>query len=738
MGFEARKVLNSASVEDFRVPAVGRPQVRHFGLFELDLRAGELRRNGSKIKLQEQPFRILELLLQNPGEVVSRDEIRSRLWPEDTFVDFDHSLNAAIRRLRDALGDSAENPRFVETVARRGYRFVAPVNNGNQAVAEPASDTEAEKPALRTSGYTHFWWLISGVTAAILLLAAGIVLFLLRRDHSSQARISQLTANPVEDRVRAAVISPDGKYLAFADEIGFYLRAIDNGETHPISVPKGFVVDDASWFPNGAHMAVTLNKPGENSSLWDLSVFGGSARPISDEGFAPAVSPDGTHIAFLKGSKMRQQLWMVAADGSGPQKLRGVEGDYFGQIAWSPDGQKIAYARGTLKYGFGIQLAIEITELASQSTHELMAPAGLNLPLAWGADGRLIYMVNEPPPRQAEMSLWWIPVNRAGEIAGPATRMSTDPGAVAGISVSTDGKHLVMLKGVSQSDVYVTKLENGGIRISPPQRLTLDDRYDLPFDWSPDGREIVFASDRGGRFSIYKQAIDQTVAELLVGGSNALTLGRLSPDGTQLLYLSYSPEYSNSPEVSLMRMPQAGGPPQRVLKATSISNQQCARLPSTVCVYSEVSDNGLAFFNFDPLKGKGQQIFQIKDIVTKIYNWSLSPDGTTLAIARGRASDGVVKIRLVSVSAGTERWLTLPDLSDLSTLDWSADSESLWTASAGEEGNALLNVNLNGQVREVWRPQRLTVGWAIPSRDGRYLALQVSSGSANAWMLENF
>ena len=187
-----------------------------------------------------------------------------------------------------------------------------------------------------------------------------------------------------------------------------------------------------------------------------------------------------------------------------------------------------------------------------------------------------------------------------------------------------------------------------------------------------------------------------------------------------------------------MRMSFSGGPPQRIVEAKSISNLQCARSPATVCVYSEVTDTGLSFFTFDPVKGKGSQIFQIKDELTKIYNWSLSPDGTTLAIARERASNALVKIRLVSMNGGAEKWLTLPSLSDLSTLDWAADSKSLWAASAEEEGNALLNLDLQGHIREVWRPQTLTVGWAIPSRDGHSLALQVSSASANAWLLENF
>src|SRR5215471_4282701 len=137
MGNRALKLQNS--------PLVGSPTsndvspTRRFGVFELDLREGELRRNGIKVKLQEQPFQVLAELVERPGQVVTREDLRNRLWPADTYVDFDHGLNAAIRRLRDALGDSAENPTFVETVARRGYRFLAPVadipQNGHGPVA---------------------------------------------------------------------------------------------------------------------------------------------------------------------------------------------------------------------------------------------------------------------------------------------------------------------------------------------------------------------------------------------------------------------------------------------------------------------------------------------------------------------------------------------------------------------------------------------------------------------------
>src|SRR5215510_1116493 len=103
------------------------PVLLRFGVFEVDVRAGELRKQGVRVKLQEQPFQVLTVLLQRPGEVVTREELRNHNWSPDTFVDFDNSLNTAINKLREALGDSADNPRFIETLPRRGYRFLASV-----------------------------------------------------------------------------------------------------------------------------------------------------------------------------------------------------------------------------------------------------------------------------------------------------------------------------------------------------------------------------------------------------------------------------------------------------------------------------------------------------------------------------------------------------------------------------------------------------------------------------------
>ena len=129
------EVLNFGHAK-FAVSALSSSRIIRFSTFEVSLHTGELRQKGQKIRLQEQPLQLLAALLERPGELVTREELRSKLWPANTFVDFDHSLNAAVKRLRDALGDSADRPIFVETVARRGYRFIGQVE---QVQAKSAS-----------------------------------------------------------------------------------------------------------------------------------------------------------------------------------------------------------------------------------------------------------------------------------------------------------------------------------------------------------------------------------------------------------------------------------------------------------------------------------------------------------------------------------------------------------------------------------------------------------------------
>jgi DNA-binding winged helix-turn-helix (wHTH) protein/Tol biopolymer transport system component len=478
-------------------------RIVRFGVFEADLKTGELRRNGSKVRLQEQPFQILTVLLERPGDVVSREELRARLWHSDTFVDFDHSLNTAVRRLRDALGDSAENPRFVETVARRGYRLLAPVNGNGGSEAGPLVRNRMS------------WRLLSVVAVIVLVLGGGIA-WRFRGDgihpHSLPRR---LTANPEDDPIFNAALSPDGKYLAFADYTGFYLQQVDTGETHAVPLPKpaqlrpaGFSLDirrgmhpaaqplqsfapePASWFPDSTHLIATwVANPDEPVGLWEISVLGGEPRKLSDEGWRPAVSPDGTQIAFLRGSqKGENEIWVMQADGTGPRMLRPSDGSYCGTPAWAPDSRHIAFARSVYVPGmWEARTEIDALDLYSKKSQVVLAIPGLGPAVAWTPSGRLIFSLDEPPPNQTDSNLWWASINpHTLQPAGSPTRLTSQMGGVSDISLSSDGKRLALTRRTSQPDVYVTSIENHGSSLTPPKRLTLDERADIPYSWTPD------------------------------------------------------------------------------------------------------------------------------------------------------------------------------------------------------------------------------------------------------------
>jgi len=391
------------------MPGTMASNIIRFGIFEANLDTGELRRNGVRIKLQDQPFQLLALLLARPGEIVTREELRSRLWSDDTFVDFDHALNAAIRRLRDALGDSADNPRFVETLARRGYRFVAPVHSQTNE----ATEKDAQENASASS--VGLYWRIA-LAVVIVLLAGSGAGWIAARHFNPDIKFTELrlTANPSDDPVFNAVISPDGKYLAFTDRKGFYLKIVGTGETHSVALPDGFIARPVSWFPDGSHVLankfpgsseqsniwMSWKPPGaeEQPSIWTISVFGGNPRKLMENAEARSVSPDGSQIAFVRGEK-NQEIWTVSSDGEQSRKIVSEPGEMFGPVVWSPDSRRLAFVR----YGPGAHeeyVSIVVCNPAIKETNVILSDLTLGDALAWAPDGRLIYSLADPPPNQ--------------------------------------------------------------------------------------------------------------------------------------------------------------------------------------------------------------------------------------------------------------------------------------------------------------------------------------------------
>src|SRR5499433_3587982 len=150
---------------------VGSNQVIRFATFEVDLQAQELRKAGLRLKLSGQPFQVLAILLERPGSVVTREELQKRLWP-DTFVDVDHNLNTAINKIREVLGDSSENPRFVETLPRRGYRFIGPITANGTAAAEVAHVAESRSTGGAESAATTRGQLAVALLGMVVLLVS--------------------------------------------------------------------------------------------------------------------------------------------------------------------------------------------------------------------------------------------------------------------------------------------------------------------------------------------------------------------------------------------------------------------------------------------------------------------------------------------------------------------------------------------------------------------------------------
>jgi Tol biopolymer transport system component/DNA-binding winged helix-turn-helix (wHTH) protein len=729
------------------VPQVPSSFTVRFGVFEANLRSAELRKDGRKVKLQDQPFQLLAVLLERPGEIVTREELRIRLWPADTFVDFDHGLNAAIKRLRDALGDSAENPRFVETLARRGYRFIAPAGPASPldpaaavppgTAAAPARNGARPEGLAASTGTVGSWRI---ALAAVALLFVGTRAGWVAAHHFNpkvQLAEKRLTDNPPGDPIVHAVISPDAKYLAFADRSGLFLRVVATGETHSIASPDGARPRPRSWFPDGSHLLVATSEP---SSLWNISVLGGSPRKLIDNADARSVSPDGSQIAFVRGDWSGQEIWLMSANGEGPRKILGEAGEVFGSVAWSPSGDKLAFVQYVYKFGFHeSEASLRIYDLRGNKEHSVLSDARLGDSLAWAADGRLIYSLAEllPNPsvksQEGDSNFWALQIDAVtGRQVSEAKRLTSGWDKKMGLSLSADGKHLAFLRWRGEAHVYVSGIEPGLRRLDAPQRLSLDEGKNFPYAWTPDGKSVLFISDRGGQARLFKQSIDQAAPDLLVSGDDPPLIARLSPDGSEVFYLQRA-HAKDGGKMQLMRMPLSGGTPQMILQREIIDNFQCARLPSTTCIFGQASANELRFFSFDPNTGKETQLTQTT--LGAKYNWSLSPDGSTLALAQAHQRE----IQLLSTHGGPSRTLALNGGAGIASIDWAADGQTLWASSSTFSGTqGLMNIDLRGRVRHMLQDADKDVGWAIPSPDGRRLAFWEASGSSNVWLLQGF
>jgi Tol biopolymer transport system component/DNA-binding winged helix-turn-helix (wHTH) protein len=747
------------------------PSVICFGQFELDAANGELRKAGVSLKIHPQPFHVLLLLAEHPRQLVTRDEIHCRLWDDNTFVDFERGINSCVNQIRATLGDDADKPRYIETVPRRGYRFIASVSIQDRPGQVPGeveprvSCPPRLRVVTRVQEVAHSQRSVFAGVFALLVIAFAIFWFVRRLPPSLRdPEATQLTANSSDNPVTSSAISPDGKYLAFTDHMQkIRVRLLETGETRTVPEPpslKGRSVDwtVAAWLPDGTRFLLnedTLDalpwSPGSTRyifprtsmaherSIWTVSLLGGQPEKLRDDAEAFSVSPDGSMIAFgtNAGDLGNREIWLMDTNGKQDRKLYDTDRkSAIGGLTWSRDGRRTIYFR--FDDSQGALISRNLQGGAPTTLVSLTNPEDL-IDSIWLPDGRLIYALREDL-QQRTCNFWELGINLdTGKAIGKPRRLSNWSGFCVGrTSIAADGKRLAFHRWARQSTVYVADTLDNGTTINSIRRLTRSEYVNAAETWTPDSEALVFRSIRDGHNKIFRQALNSDTEEPLVLGTKNAAATSISPDGSWLFYEDCEkvPIDCDLPTTPVMRIPLAGGTPQLVLRSNTYGRPRCAVSPATLCAIAELSGDGksLIFTAFDALKGRGLEIARFETEPEADYSWGLSLDGTRIAILKG----GDQRIHTLSLTGQAPGEIEVRGWDHVAGVYWATDGKGLFTCALSPTGSVLLHVDLQGKADPLWEQEGNTVAYGLPSPDGRHLAIVGTIRSNNVWMLENF
>lgn len=631
-----------------------------FGVFEVDLAAGELRKNGLKLKLQDHPFRALALLLERPGEVISRDELREKLWPADTFIEFDHGLNTAINKIRGALGDSVDTPRFIETLPRRGYRFIFPVARDPALAASlpPAvsSQTAPLAPAAADRARRSLWY--AGTAAVLAVLAAGALygprfLGLSAPDREAVLRPVPLTSFVGEEH--GPTFSPDGTQVAFCwdGDKGYYdiyVQVIGTANPLPITDDPADDITPA-WSPDGRQIAF-IRVFSDRQAVYVMPPLGGPQRKVAEfsdlDTFALAWWPDSKSllIAARESPNETLGLYRLFVDSGKTQRLTSppsaAEEDRFQAV--SPDGKTLAFTRGTTARSQLYLLSLEGGEPRQMTSY---GGAGLIFGLAWTADGLgLVYsLVNESNTG----SFWRISAGGGQPEALPSLSLGRACGRP---SISRQGGKLAFeVTPVIDLNVWRSELPS---RENPPepQKVTYSTRIDASPRISPDGTRIAFCSGRTGRGQIWVCNRDGShVVQLTDFDPGPAAVPRWSPDGRQI---AFDAPLLGSYDIFVISAD--GGSPRRLTNYAGEDSRPSWSHDGKWIYFN--SDRGGMFQIWKAPAEGGEAVRVTKGLG---YQALESPDGRYLYFAKGPNTSNLWKVPVAGGQEGQEE-MVLQDL----------------------------------------------------------------------------
>jgi Tol biopolymer transport system component/DNA-binding winged helix-turn-helix (wHTH) protein len=677
-----------------------------FGLFEADLKSGELRKAGNRVKLQALPFKVLTVLLENAGEVVSREELQIRVWGPDVIVDFEHSLSNAIKKLREALGDSADNPRFIETLSRRGFRFIAPVDFADgQSTDSPDSiidtpihrpgpenqltvataEPKIERPTL-VRGWSRYLFPALFFGLGALLVGSAFLFWNARRPSAVLPRMSQITQ---DDTIYAS-------------------------KDHLLGARSAFVTD-------GIHLFTPSNENGRVVlSQISLSTGTSQAIPLLSEIGTPEVediSPDGTKLLVRSklASATQQPLWIVPVDGGSAFKVSNV---LVQDATWMPDGRSILYTSGN-------QLFVVSPEDGRSTVFATVA--GPAFWPRWSPDGKVLRftIIN---PIDHTSSLWEI--SQDNRTAHPILRSFNNSVRECCGIWTADGKFFVF---EATQDSYTDLWKVNASLNSSPARITngplnyqapasgrtgeqiffvgqdvhsLLERYDprrkeyVPqqgflaaadhITFSHDGRWVAWAD---ANHRLWRARIDGTDKVLLTPASMWVFMDTWSPDDTRIAFMAREPRQP----WQIYTVNTDGGPPERLLQEDHNIGDPSFSADGKYLVFGTVPELMAVEKTPTSLEIMELATHHVTEVPNSrgLYSPRWSPDGRFIAAIT------LDQKQLMLYDMQTKIWKTLAVTSAANPV-WSKDSKALYIHAYRAENRPIIRVSVpEGKMEEI-------------------------------------
>lgn len=521
----------------------GGRNVVQFAGFHLDPRSGELWNNGTRHTLAEQPLAVLLALLEHPGELVTREELRQRLWPGDTFVDFEHGLNAAVKRLRDALDDSADSPQFIETLPRRGYRFIPGPEGGSLATGRRSPERFARSRAMLFA-------------VAFIVLAAAAVWSTLQQ----ASRRGRGAAEPSLRRVTFApgvqahpTWSPDGRHLGYAsDQTGnfeIWVQPVSGGDPHQVTHSSAQDTEP-DWSPLDARLVFRRSAP--DAGLFVAAAFGGLERRLTSFGVAPRWSPDGSRILFAStdevGNGVLPRLFIIPANGGTPEEVLKPFLDNVadvGNVSWHPDGRRLsvfATKRGeTQRKFFTVDLSGAHAEEWQIGSAKGLPPSVEIVGAEWDRSGSAIYLLTtEPSLLQPNANIWRLTLDPGAHKALTAARLTSGEGVYSTHAVAKNSGQLAFASTNESVRLWSFPLA-GSDRVEDARGQPLTPRGARAPDLAKDDRSLLYVlpASRGEGTELWlKDLVTNTVRSAGPAQPSHWAAPHWSPDGQMVAYWS--------------------------------------------------------------------------------------------------------------------------------------------------------------------------------------------------------